>query len=258
MKRSHVFFLIGLFACGGAEPEQEDSFPSERVDGTSPHDSADDSDGDSRGSSAGTELGVATQALSVPSFDYGVLKAGAPEFLCTVGSRCFVPRDRKLRFKMGTNQTFAAGFTLADVFAVEVASTCDIVLNPRGWDCASTTGSSNEIVNGGAIGGTTLGKITIGNIHNDVLFVPSAVATYQQFNSCSITISRANIEADAQYQGLSTANKFMAVRNILKHQLGHCAGLPNNVTGVMRPSGLYLDNGSFTLNELADFQNYRP
>jgi len=243
MKRILLLLVLALFACGAEDaPTQVDFFPEDETADTE----YDDTEYDD------TDLGVARQAFGTP-LNYGMVQ-GTNGNICTAGGgRCLVPRDKKMRPKCTGDVTFAAGFTLCEMVNLEVNSVCSIVLNPRGWDCALTTGSSNEGIKFGSCGGSSGGCMSPGNI-NAQLFSQHGI-TYQQFNSCATNISRANIELNAGYQAASLNGKKQIVRDTIKHELGHCAGLPHNGNQLMGNPSF---GGSFTFSELDAFQTYSP
>lgn len=199
-----------------------------------------------------SDLGVATQAFSAPA-SYGFQK-NTTFNACVSGTRCLVARDKIMRPKCQIDTTYAAGFTLCPLVAEEVNTTCSL-FNSFGWDCALTTGSSNEPIAQGTCPGNGFGCTTVGNI-SGTTFTQSGLV-YQQFNTCIIQISKARLESDANYNASDFNRKKALIKNLIRHELGHCAGLPHNSTGVMSTAA-HEPTANFTSAELLMLSNYVP
>lgn len=227
--------LLAL-GCGGAEVEQKDFLPSEEADYSGYEDS---------------DIGALEQAIAIPN-GYGMIldTNGNPCFVTS--DYCLIPRDKKIRPKVTTDINFAAGFTLKSQVELEVASVCSIVLTPRGWDCAYTTGSSNEPIHSGTCSGT-YGCMVPGSVNSQVYSANGIF--YKRFNSCDIKLNKSGIESTATYAAADINGKKAFVRRIIKHELGHCVGLPHNTTGVMNGSDT---SASFTSAELSYLNDYVP
>lgn len=95
------------------------------------------------------------------------------------------------------------------------------------------------------------------NIQGTVI-TTSAGTTWQRFNACHMTINKTAIESDPLYANMSPTTRAVAVRVLIAHQLGHCAGLAQASTQIMSASTLAPVTNLFLDSELSDLQNYRP
>jgi hypothetical protein len=213
-----LFALLTAFACGAQDPQDDD---------------------DSEAQDDDTEIGSLEQAISSvvwPGGDAYGNRFGTNGVACGASwpGDCMVPRDKVLRFKFDTtkDQLFSTGLLLSQYFAIAADRVCQN-LNEigGGWNCARTTGSSNEIVGGGSLSGTPspLGRTDFTNVLSQRLTLQGK-GKLAFSNGCTITISRSNFQANPNWPFYTTPQQDAQVVNTIQHELYHCAGLPHNPT----------------------------
>jgi hypothetical protein len=223
-----LMFLLLAAACGASPGDDSEVYTGDSVK-TDP-----------------APIGTAEQAISSvvwPNGGYGFQEVGVDDDRCGQGTGvwsgdCFVPRDKKVRFKFDlTRDQWFAGphLSLSQYFASAAARVCqNLNETGGGWDCAViTSGSTNEIFYGGSIGNIN-GRVAAGV--TQVTNVLAQRTTLQGrgklafFNGCDMRVSRTNIETFPGWFDLATWDQDHYIMNVVQHELYHCAGLPHNPT----------------------------
>jgi hypothetical protein len=173
-----------------------------------------------------------------------------------LGNFCYVPHDKKVRFKYSGPNDVAEEVSAKLMFANAINYLCSD-LNAAGWDCASTTGTSSEVVVIGPIPGTALGLAGQGSCNNsgDLVTHPG-FGSDRKCHNCSITIDKDKIMI-----GRDGGHANVALVNTFQHEWLHCQALMHkNWTGNLMNPTLQSDSNVLRIDtpDWELYQNYTP
>jgi hypothetical protein len=158
------------------------------------------------------------------------------------GQVCYIPHDKKVRFKWTGAETSShtpsmTGARSWKAMHDAAARSLCAELNSVGWDCALTTGSTNEAMRIASIGGTSVGSSNVTNIDGPVNN-GQPLGTTRKYHGCDNKVSAANFSA-AGFNSLTESTQEQWAKKTIKHELMHCVGfahLPqHNYPDIMTP-----------------------